>query len=204
MTEQQTVSRETVAEAVLSTQMAIIDAAVRASREQGWCGEFENAMRVIFPDGPPDGGREFTDSDGVSCRGYDRDGFRNGYDRDGFDRDGFTGAGYNREGRDRDGRDRYGRDRDGIDRDGYDAAGFNRDGVSRDSEEYRARFRYNSRGYDRDGFDRHGRDPFGRTREQCAADTYEYESTSEGHLWDIAGVGPDGYDRSGRHVRRHR
>ena len=183
-------NEDTIKAAVLATQMAIIDVAVRQARTQSWCGEFERIMGQLFPDGPPDGSKEFTDSDGWSCRGLDRDGFnRNGYDSDGFMRDGYSEPAP--DGRDRQGLDRQGWSRDGYGRDGFhretgrDRAGFDRDGVHttgvrRDSDEYRARFRFDRNGYDRDGFTRTGRNRQGLTREQVA----EYGEQLFVYEWD--------------------
>jgi hypothetical protein len=136
---------DAVAQAVLAAQMAIIDAAVRESRRQGWCTEFERIMGTLFPDGPPDGSAEYVDSDGWSCRDVDRD----GYDRNGF---------HSQTGRNREGYDRAGWDAEGFNINGVDANGWRRDGwnadhtINRDSDEYRARFRFNRNGYDRDGY----------------------------------------------------
>lgn len=162
--------------AVLAAQMAIIDKAVRSARSHSWCGQFESTMAHVFPDGPPDGSREFVDSDGFSCRGYDRDGYnRDGLDELGYNREGRDGAGFDRDGFNVEGWDRNGRDRDGYNVDGVDRTGFTREGVHaatgfhRNSDEFRARFRFDRYGYDRDGFDRHGYDREGLNRAQAEA-----------------------------------
>ena len=201
--------------AVIAAQMAIIDQAVRTSRDNGWCGEFERAMRIIFPDGPPDGSTEFVDSDGLSCRGYDREGYnRDGLDRRGYDREGYNRDGYNRDGYDREGYNRYGRDRDGYDREGFNADGwnrdgYNRDGLHRDSPEYAAvvaaSYRFDRFGYDREGFNSRGQTRNGLSREdaQAHADViYRYAVNDNGYRLDVNGVDPDGYDRQGNYGGR--
>lgn len=170
-----------VAAAVLAARMAIIDAAVRRSREQSWCGEFESIMRGLFPDGPPDGSKEFVDSDGWSCRGLDRD----GYNEDGWDSDGYNRTGYNR----------HGYDRGGFDRDGWNQRGWNREGIHRDgrdrnSPELQAVYRFDGQGFDRDGYNRRGQDRFGYTR--------EYNEARGGfYRFDENGRDIDGLDRYG-------
>jgi hypothetical protein len=189
MSDQQTlISTDTDpgAAVVAAEQARIIDAAVRASRQAGWCGEFEAVMRALFPDGPPGGGTEFVDSDGWSCRGRDRDGYnQDGRDQEGRDRDGYNGRGY---------------DRDGYDRGGYDQAGWNREGIHRDGRdsnapEYRARFQYDQYGYDRAGFNDRGVNRDGYTREQVLArepDVYRYDADG----YDVRGVDRYGYTRA--------
>lgn len=181
--EQRTVDQDPV----LATQMMIIDRAVRSARDHEWCGEFERVMRQVFPDGPPDGGREFVDSDGWSCRGMDRDGYdRDGRNRDGYDRDGYDYRDRDRDGYDRDGYSYDGYNRDGWNRDGYDRHGFTRDGIHartglhRDSDEYRARFRYDAWGYDRDGYNRHGVDREGNRRDGGIS-PYRYDEHGSAH-----------------------
>lgn len=183
---------ETVAAAVLAAQMTIIDAAVRQSRSQGWCERFEEIMGQLFPDGPPDGSKEFVDSDGWSCRNIDRDGFnRDGYDREGFNRDGFNGSGWGRDGFHREtGRDRAGFDREGV----------REDGLRKDSDEYRARFKFNRSGYDREGYDRDSRNRDGLTREQVAEygdQLYIYEWDQDHGLLTVDGMTTDGYTARG-------
>jgi hypothetical protein len=173
---------DAVQSAVLAAQMAIIDAAVRQARNASWCGEFERIMDSLFPEGPPDGSKEYVDSDGWSCRGLDRDGF----DRDGMDRDGYDRDGYHRE---------TGRDRSGFDRDGLHSAGYRRD-----SDEYRARFRFNRFGRDRDGFDRRGRNQDGLTREQISEhgeSLFVYEWDDRRGLLSVEGRDIDGYATDG-------
>lgn len=169
MSDQQTLISEETAAAVLAAQMRIIDAAVRQARRSGWCDEFERIMDQLFPDGPPDGSKDYVDSDGWSCRGRDRDGRdADGYDRDGYDRDGY---------------DRRGYDQDGYSRGGYDQNGWNREGLNlegqdRNSPEVRARYRFNYHGYDRDGYRPNGLDPWGHDREWNAAhgvDPYRFD-----------------------------
>lgn len=179
-----TVPEDPQAAAVLEAQMRIIDAAVRSARRHDWCSSFEAVMNQAFPDGPPDGSAEYVDSDGISCRGLDRNGFR-AQRGDGFDVWGLDSEGYNRGGRDRDGFDRDGRDALGFNRDGV-----NRDGLHRDSDEYRARFRYDRYGYDRDGFNRDGYDREGMPRAQV-------EALGGAHRFDTDGLDPAGYNRHG-------
>lgn len=187
-----TVPDDPTAAAVLDAQMRIIDAAVRSARRHDWCTSFEAVMALAFPDGPPDGSSQFVDSDGWSCRGYDREGFNEyGTDADGYDREGF----------------RDGRDRDGYDRDGFDRTGFSRDGwnrertISRDSDEYRERFRFDRHGYGRDGFNASGLNRNGYTREeQARLDLATYVYDSDGY--NVRGVTHSGYDREGRYIGR--
>ena len=184
-----TVPEDSTAAAVLDAQMRIIDAAVRSARRHEWCTSFESVMNQAFPGGPPDGSAEYVDSDGVSCRGVDRNGFtiRRG---DGFDAWGWDGDGYDRGGRDRDGYDR-----DGYDRNGFNRDGVNRDGLHRDSDEYRARFRYDRYGYDRDGYNRDGYDRDGTPRATVEAQGGVYRFDENG--LDPAGYNRYGYDRDG-------
>ena len=184
---------DAVKAAEVAVAMRIIDQAIRSARNQGWCTEFDNLMAQTFPDGPPDGSKEFVDSDGWSCRGFDRD----GYNRDGLDSDG----------RDRDGRNARGYDRDGYDRDGYTVHGYDRDGWNRErtininSPEYRARFRYDARGYDQAGFNANGLDRNGYGREEKARlDERTYVFDTDG--WDVNGVNRHGETRDGRYVGR--
>lgn len=190
MTQEQTVinAESTEDAAVLAEQRRIIDAAVRQARANSWCEEFERIMGGLFPDGPPDGDKEFVDSDGQSCRGRDRMGF----DRYGFDR----------EGRNREGFDQNGYDRDGFNRDGVDQYGWSRDGwnadhtINRDSDEYRARFRYDPRGYDADGFTAQGvHRNTGLNREQHAA--YVERERRMTYVYDADGYDVNGRDRYG-------
>ena len=104
-----------------ATLLAIVDRAVRDSRENGWCDSFESIMDRVAPElavatvydrrtyGP---GSTYVDSDGFSCNGYDVEGynaqglhFSTGRDRDGFDRRGFNELGLDREGRNEYGED---------------------------------------------------------------------------------------------------
>jgi hypothetical protein len=185
---------DVVAQEVLAAKMKIIDTAVRQARASGWCEEFENIMGQLFPDGPPDGNKEFVDSDGRSCRGYDRDGFHeNGYDREGYDREGFN---------------QNGRDREGYDREGWNAQDWNREGwnrdhtINRDSDEYRARFRFNRNGYDVDGFNRDGvhRDS-GMDRERHAQ--YVAEQARTVYTFDADGYDVNGLNRYGERQTRY-
>lgn len=93
----------------------IVDVTVRQIRENGWCGEAEEALAEVLDWAPED--EIFRDSDGYDC---------DGYNEDGFDRDGFDQGGWSKDGFDRDGFDRAGRDRDG-----FNHAGVNRDGLTR-------------------------------------------------------------------------
>ena len=162
-------SREVASEAIKEQQRILIDRLVRAARTEGWCGEFERSMAVIFPDGHPDTGATdpgaWLDSDGFTCRGFDRDGYnmqglhrdtgrdRAGYDRDGYDHNGRNRDGYDRRGWDVDGYDRDGRNADGLDRDGRDPNGF----TVEDPGHLDWVYRFDANGYDADGFDRRGR-----------------------------------------------
>jgi hypothetical protein len=150
-----------VAAALAEQKAKIIDAAVREARANSWCGEFERVLRRIFPEGSGQPEGDWYDSDGVSCRGYDTEGFHveTGLNRAGFDRDG-----YNRNGRNAQGYDHGGLDTQGFNRDGLHVA----TGITRDSDEYRARFKWDHRGLDFEGFDASGYDPNGSTREQRA------------------------------------
>jgi hypothetical protein len=163
-------TREAASEAIKEQQRVLIDRLVRAARSEGWCGEFERSMRVIFPDGHPDTGstdvRAWVDSDGYTCRGVTPD----GYMPDGFHAD--TGL-------DRDGYNRRGLDRDGFDRDGYSRYGFNRDGFDRD-------------GCNTEGYTAEGRDRQGNLRGTPEALAYEYRFDANG--WDA-----DGFNISGTH-----
>jgi hypothetical protein len=173
MSEQQgATATVTLEEALQQQKDAIIDRAVRAARANGWCGQFEGAMREAFPEGSGQPFGEWFDSDGRTCRGMDRE----GYSSDGFHH--VTGL-------DRTGFNRYQVDAEGYSRDGWhqdtrlNRDGFNRQGLHVDSDDYRALYRYdqagyavdgyNSRGfdrsgYDRDGFNRHGENWYGYTR----------------------------------------
>lgn len=94
--------------------LAIVDRAVRDSREYGWCDAFEKIMDRVVPEmavataydrrayGP---GTTYVDSDGIGCNGYDVEGydsagfhFNTGVDRDGYGRDGYNSDGYDRAG----------------------------------------------------------------------------------------------------------
>lgn len=145
-------------------QLEMIDKAVRAARNGGWCEEFERAMRRIFPDGHPDGGEAlWLDSDGFTCRGFDREGFNTaGFDQRGYDREGFNAAGLNHNGYDREGFNRHGFNDAGYDRNGFTSEGIHRDGYdiagnTVGSPEHEAwLFRFDANGYDADGFNYYG------------------------------------------------
>lgn len=119
------------ATAVAAERARWVDALVRESRRRGWCGEFEIFMRTAEPEHVGD----WYDSDGLSCRGRDRDGYdaqgidRNGYNRAGFDRAGFDRDGFNAAGRDRNGRDRSGIWPHADDPYAYDPSGYDREGL---------------------------------------------------------------------------
>src|SRR6185436_1946826 len=87
---------QTLEQALQEQKDAIIDKAVRAARNNGWCGEFERALAAIFPEGSGQPRGDWYDTHGRSCRGYDHEG---------FDPFGFDTAGRDRDGYDRDGRD---------------------------------------------------------------------------------------------------
>lgn len=156
-------AREQAQALIREKELALIDRLVRAARAESWCGEFERSMGTIFPDGHPVtgeiGSSVWTDSDGFTCRGFDRE----GYMTDGFHSEsGLDREGYGRNGRDRDGFNRQGFNRYGFNRDGYDVYGFNADGWNAEDRDrggnlrgtpeadaYRYRF---YQGYDVDGF----------------------------------------------------
>ena len=99
--------------------------------------------------------------------GFDRDGYRHGYNWDGYDRDGYDRNGYNSE---------------GYDKEGYDKKGFNCNGIHKDTMT-----RYNSNGYDKEGYNKEGFNRYGYDREDYDRDGYSY--------W--GGYDRDGYDRNG-------
>lgn len=111
---------------------AVMDRAVRISREEGWCGEFSRIAARVFQVEIND----VVDSAGFSCNGYNRA----GYDESGFDRNG----------RDKDGYDYAGRDTNGRDREGYDRYGLNAEGLDRQG---RDKYRFDANGYDSEGYD---------------------------------------------------
>lgn len=115
---------------------AIMDRAVRASREQYWCDIFDRFAGPIFGVAA----NEVVDSDGFSCRGYNAKGFNaKGFNRDGYNEAGFNSQGYNAK---------------GYDSEGYDKLGFNAEGIHRDGGD---RYRYDVDGYDPEGYDSTGR-----------------------------------------------
>ena len=158
-----------VEEVRLALQLEMIDKAVRAARNGGWCEQFERTIGYIFPDGHPleahhAYGNPWLDSDGFDCRGYDHEGFNaqgiNG--QTGRDREGYDAAGFNRQGWNRDGFNRYGYNSDGRDREGFNAEGIHADGYDRagnpvDSPEHQDwLYRFDQNGYDVDGFNAAG------------------------------------------------
>jgi hypothetical protein len=182
-----------VTAALTEQKLKIIDAAVREARSNSWCSEFERVLQRIFPEGSDQPRGEWFDSDGWTCRGYDLEGFdRNGWTQDGYNRDGYTRDGY---------------DRDGYNADNVNVHGFTRDGLHvatglhRDSDEFKARFIFDSRGYDFDGFNRDGRNRDGYTRQewrdirqnQCQydADGYNWQGRDRyGYTREQNGEGP--------------
>jgi hypothetical protein len=162
-------SRVAAEAAIREQQLILIDRLVRAARTEGWCGEFERSMAVIFPNGHPDSGstdvRAWVDSDGFTCRGITAD----GYGTDGLhvdtrlDREGFNRRGYDSEGFDRQGFDMSGFNREGFDVDGFNIDGFDRDQRDRGGnlagtpEATAYGYRFDSNGYDADGFNYVGR-----------------------------------------------
>jgi hypothetical protein len=112
---------ESLSAEVLAERQRIVDQAVRAARDTGYCEEFNRMLEHVLPEfviETPDGYSYSYDSEGVDCRGYrverrmrypssphygddgydsetglDRDGFnRSGYDVDGFDARGWGRA----------------------------------------------------------------------------------------------------------------
>jgi hypothetical protein len=113
----------------------VMDRAVRKSRQKYWCDIFDKFSPEIFGVSK----NHVVDSDGFSCRGYDKNGFNS---------EGYNIEGYNQEGRDSNGRDIEGRDIEGYDRRGFNKEGFNKEG--------RDKYSYDRNGYDREGYDGYG------------------------------------------------
>jgi hypothetical protein len=105
---------------VLAERQRIVDQAVRAARDTGYCEEFNRMLEHVLPEfviESPDGYTFAFDSDGVDCRGYrveqrmrypsarhyGDDGYdvETGYDRDGFSRTGYDSDGYDARGQGR-------------------------------------------------------------------------------------------------------
>lgn len=180
-------SRVAAEAAIREQQLILIDRLVRASRTEGWCGEFERSMAVIFPNGHPDTGstdaNAWVDSDGFTCRGVTAD----GYGTDGLhvntrlDREGFNRRGYNEDGYNRAGFDQAGYDREGFDLDGFNLSGLNRDDRDRggnvtgtpEAEAYA--YRFDSNGYDADGFNWEGRHVATGLNRQAHAMRFQYD-----------------------------
>ena len=160
-------AREVAEQLIKDQQLALIDRLVRAARTESWCGEFERSMAAIFPDGHPvtgdTGPNAWTDTEGLTCRGLDRDGYgTNGFhSATGLDREGYNHRGMDLNGYNRQGFNRYGYNVDGFDVDGFNADGWNAESRDRagnlqgtpEAEAYRFRF---YQGYDADGFSVNG------------------------------------------------
>lgn len=113
----------------------VMDRAVRAARKNFWCESFDSIAASVFNVSAND----VVDSDGFSCKGYNRQGFNaEGWNRDGFNAEGFNKSGFNAKGFDKEGYDRYGLNKDGVDRKGRD------------------KYRFDSEGFDQDGYDWYG------------------------------------------------
>lgn len=103
---------------VLAERQRIVDVAVRAARDSGYCDQFNAMLYLVMPEMTIEaGGYHFAlSSDGHGCNGntlariirdygggpkvYDP---TTGYAPDGYDRDGFDVLGYDRDGYDADG-----------------------------------------------------------------------------------------------------
>ena len=103
---------------VLAERQRIVDAAVRAARDSGYCDQFNSMIALVMPEMTIEAGSYHfaLNSEGRSCNGntlnriireygggpkvYDPE---TGYAPDGFDRDGFDVLGYDREGYDANG-----------------------------------------------------------------------------------------------------
>ena len=102
----------------LAERQRIVDAAVRAARNNSYCETFNEMISRVMPEMViwVNGYPYAFDTDGRDCRGYSIE------DRVQEDRDTYGDDGYGvNSGRDRDGFDRW-----GYDADGYDAQGFGR------------------------------------------------------------------------------
>ena len=103
---------------VLAERQRIVDAAVRAARDSGYCDQFNSMITLVLPEMTIDaGGYHFAlNSEGRACNGTTLDRIireygggvkvfdpTTGYAQDGYDRDGFDALGYDREGFDADG-----------------------------------------------------------------------------------------------------
>lgn len=190
MTDDQTVTTDDVeireltdpvATAIREIQLRVEDKATREARRRQWCGEFDQVLMGMFPNGPidqvecPDCNRAgyqsppWRDSDGKDCRGHDV--------------------------RDQDGYDRAGYDINGWNRDGLNAAGERRDDLTR--------FRFTREGFDQDGYNRDGANAWGFTREQQAQRTvFAYDA--DGTLRDVEGYDSSGYNREGAYLSTKR
>jgi len=120
----------------LEVLQAIVDRAVRGSRDQYWCERLEDMLKLVVPQMAASDGH-FYATDDMDCRkatiGADEAYGPNGYSGKGYDRDGF---------------DRYGNHKSGYMPSGFQRA-FNRDGFDE--------FGYNSDGWDKNGKRRQGR-----------------------------------------------
>lgn len=113
-------------------ELASLDRGIVEARRRRVCEVFDEMAAIAF-NIPVE---HVLDANGLSCAGYDRDGFKNGYNRDGYNRDGFSKSGYNEDGFDKEGYDRYGFNEDGFNKSGhdeycYDQFGFDKEGYDR-------------------------------------------------------------------------
>lgn len=165
-----------VAEAIRDIQLRVEDKATREAARRQWCGEFDQVLMGMFPDGPVD------KTECATCRS-------NGYQSPPW--------------RDSDGQDCRGhlvRDRDGYDRAGYDAGGWNRDGVNAAGERLDdpARYQYTAEGYTADGFNREGVNQWGFNRDQAQRRAV-FAHDADGTLRDVDGFDHRGYNREGEY-----
>lgn len=124
---------------------AIVDRAVRVARDGNYCDAFEDIMGRAVPElavsteydrRTGGAGSTWVDSDGVSCSGHDREGYKNGFHwNTGTDREGYLSDGFHAE--------------TGLDRDGFDRNGDNPADPS-------TRYRFDRWGMDVDGFNSSG------------------------------------------------
>jgi len=111
--------------------VAIVDRAVRLSRKDDYCATFEAIMEVAVPEllvstaydrRMGGAGSTWVDTDGVSCSGYDREGYndRGFHWNTGLDRQGFDQSGVNPN----DPTTKYRFDHWGMDADGFNTEGL--------------------------------------------------------------------------------
>lgn len=172
------VETDPVAEALAGQKAAVIDRAVREARHKGWCDEFERVLTQVFPDGSGQPRGEWYDSEGLTCRGFDHEGYRNGFNDRGWDREGFNADGY---------------DAAGYNRQKVNRAGFNAEGIhaatGKTMAEFLGEFKYDRNGRDVNGWDRYGQNRDGYTLDHLlASGMYQY---------DAEGYNADGANRYG-------